>query len=81
MKPYSTDNLFVVRAQSLQLDRPVVVGEFPADHSTVAGLRDYLDTWYANGYAGAWAWSFSGDTTWGGPDPKVLSAWAGGHKP
>jgi hypothetical protein len=81
MQPWSTDNLFAVRAQSLQLDRPVVVGEFPADHSKVAGLRDYLNTWYANGYAGAWAWSFGGDTTWGSPDPTVLSAWVGGHKP
>ncbi len=80
MKPYSTDNLYAMSAQSLKLDRPVVVGEFPADHSAVAGLGQYLDTWYANGYAGAWSWSFRADTTWGGPDPTVLSAWAGAHR-
>jgi hypothetical protein len=80
MQPYSSDNLFAMRAEWLRLDRPVVVGEFPADHSKVAGLRDYLNTWYMNGYAGAWAWSFRADTTWGGPDPEVLSIWADAHK-
>jgi hypothetical protein len=80
MKPYSTDNLFAVRADSLQLDRPVIVGEFPADHSTVAGLRDYLDNWYTNGFAGAWAWSFHADTTWGGPDHTILQSWAEAHR-
>jgi hypothetical protein len=80
MKPFSTDNLYTMRAESLQLDRPVVVGEFPADHSTVAGLEDYLDTWYKSNYAGAWSWSFRADTTWGGPDPTVLQTWAGAHQ-
>ena len=80
MSPYSTDNLFSMRAESLRLDRPVVVGEFPADHSTVAGLRDYLNNWYTNGYAGAWAWSFRADATWGGPDPEVLRSWAEAHQ-
>lgn len=80
MKPYSTDNLFAIRAKLLQLDRPVVVGEFPAGHSSVAGLRNYLDAWYTNGYAGAWAWSFRADTTWGGLDPTVLRTWADAHQ-
>lgn len=80
MKPYSTDNLFAMSAESLKLDRPVVVGEFPADRSTVARLRDYLDTWYASGYAGAWIWSFRGDATWGTPDPIILRAWADAHQ-
>jgi hypothetical protein len=80
MQPYSTDNLFSVRAESLRLDRPVVVGEFPADHSTVAGLRDYLNNWYTNGYAGAWAWSFRPDAQWGGPDSEVMSSWTDAHK-
>jgi hypothetical protein len=80
MHPYSTDNLFSMRAESLELDRPVVVGEFPADHSTVAGLHDYLERWYKNNYAGAWSWSFRADTTWGGPDPTVLSTWAAAHE-
>ncbi|MEO5951913.1 MAG: glycoside hydrolase family 2 TIM barrel-domain containing protein [Chloroflexia bacterium] len=80
MQPYSTDNLFSMRAESIRLDRPVVVGEFPADHSTIAGLRDYLNIWYMNGYAGAWAWSFRADATWGGPDAEILSTWSEAHK-
>jgi hypothetical protein len=80
MKPYSTDNLFGMRAESLELDRPVVVGEFPADHSIVAGLHNYLDTWYKSNYAGAWSWSFRADTTWGGPDATVLRTWADAHE-
>ena len=81
MQPYSTDNLFAMRAEELRLDRPVVVGEFPADHSKVAGLRDYLNIWYMNGYAGAWAWSYRADTTWGSPDAEVLRSWAEAHRP
>jgi hypothetical protein len=80
MQPYSTDNLFNVRAESLRLDRPVVVGEFPADHSTVAGLRDYLNIWYMNGYAGAWSWSLHNDTTWGSPDADIMKSWSDAHK-
>jgi hypothetical protein len=80
MQPHSTDNLFGMRAEWLRLDRPVVVGEFPADKSTVAGLRDYLNLWYSNGYAGAWAWSYRAGTTWGAPDPEVLKSWAEAHK-
>ena len=80
MKTYSTDNLFAMRADSLHFDRPVVVGEFPADHSTVGGLRNYLDTWYGSGYAGAWAWSFRADTTWGTPDAEILRTWADAHR-
>ena len=81
MQPYSTDNLFGMRAEWLRLDRPVVVGEFPADHSAVAGLRDYLNVWYTNGYAGAWAWSFRAGTTWGTPDAEVMRSWADAHRP
>jgi hypothetical protein len=81
MQPYSTDNLFAMRAEWLRLDRPVVVGEFPAANSTVAGLRDYLNIWYTNGYAGAWPWSFRADTVWGSPDAEVLRTWADAHKP
>ena len=81
MRPYSTDNLLAMRAEWLRLDRPVVVGEFPAANSTVAGLRDYLNIWYTNGYAGAWAWSFRAGTTWGSPDAEVLRSWAEAHRP
>ena len=79
MQPYSTDNLFAMRAESLELDRPVVVGEFPAANSSVAGLRDYLDTWYKNNYAGAWPWSFRAGATWGSPDATIFRAGAGAH--
>jgi hypothetical protein len=80
MQPYSTDNLMAMRAEWLRLDRPVVVGEFPADHSAVSGLRDYLNLWFTNGYAGAWPWSYRADTTWGTPDTEVLRSWAEAHK-
>ncbi|HET9496422.1 MAG TPA: cellulase family glycosylhydrolase [Chloroflexia bacterium] len=80
MAPYSTDNLYAMRAEWLRLDRPVVVGEFPAANSTVAGLRDYLNIWYMNGFAGAWAWSYRPGETWGSPDPEVLRSWAEAHR-
>lgn len=81
MQPYSTDNLFGTRAAALHLDRPLVVGEFPAAHSKVADLHTYLDIWYAGGYAGAWAWSFRDGDTWGTPDPAMLRGWADAHAP
>ena len=80
MQPYSTDNLFAMRAEWLRLDRPVVVGEFPAANSTVAGLRDYLNIWYMNGYAGAWAWSWRPGATWGSPDAEIMRSWAEAHR-
>jgi hypothetical protein len=81
MQPYNTDNLFNMRAEWLRLDRPVVVGEFPAANSTVAGLRDYLNIWYTNGFAGAWAWSYRAGSTWGSPDEEVMRSWAEAHRP
>jgi LysM repeat protein len=57
------------------------VGEFPANVSAVATLREYLDTWYANGYAGAWPWAFRADAMWGTPDPATFQSWAEANKP
>lgn len=49
-------------AQTLMLDRPVVLGEYPAGGSTIYQLPQALDIAYTHGYAGAFAWSFwSGD--------------------
>ena len=79
MHPYSTDNLFDTRAEALELDRPVVVGEFPADHSTVAEMDEYLDKWYKSNYAGAWPWSFSGTDAYGRLPEGPLRAFARRH--
>jgi hypothetical protein len=57
MQPFANTNLYGATAASLGLDAPVVVGEFPAANSTTANLQQYLDTWFNNGYAGAWSWS------------------------
>ncbi|HEX6739467.1 MAG TPA: hypothetical protein VF310_14410 [Vicinamibacteria bacterium] len=48
-------------ARALKLDRPIVLGEYPAGGSTYYQLPQILDLAYAGGYAGAFAWSF-----WGG---------------
>jgi hypothetical protein len=66
-------------AADLGLDRPVIVGEFPASVSTTANITGYLDRWYASGYAGAWFWSFAGVDRWGSADREAFSAWAKAH--
>jgi hypothetical protein len=49
-------------AGDLRLDRPVVLGEFPAGGSAYYRLPDVLDLTRSSGYAGAFAWSYwSGD--------------------
>lgn len=41
------------------LDKPTVIGEFPANAmDTGLNLSDLLETIYDNGYAGAWTWSY-----------------------
>jgi len=42
---------------SLNLDKPAILGEFPT-HDTTHTVRDFLDTAWSNGYAGALAWSY-----------------------
>lgn len=80
MHPYSNTNLFGALYSSLGLDRPVVVGEFPAANSSTANLQQYLDTWFNNGYAGAWSWSFRGIDGAGSPNSSVMLAWSQSHQ-
>ncbi len=81
MRGKKAHNLYATRADKLGLDRPVVVGEFPAAASKTADLTQYLDTWHANGYAGAWAWSARSEDEAGAPDPAALGAWAAARGP
>jgi hypothetical protein len=49
-------------AAKLKLDRPLVLGEFPAGGSTYYHVPDVLTLAYTQGYAGAFGWSYwSGD--------------------
>lgn len=79
MRSSQSDNLFHAEGDQLGLDRPLVVGEFPAAYSRTAGLKHYLDTWYANGFAGAWPWSFKKVDGQGTPDGGTFSSWAADH--
>ncbi len=81
MQPLPMDNLYARRFDQLSLDRPLVVGEFPASGSTTANLQQYLDTWYASGYAGAWAWSYKAVDEHGAPNAATFAAWAAAHAP
>ncbi len=79
MRSSQPDNLFHAEGDQLGLDRPLVVGEFPAAYSGTAGLKHYLDTWYGNGFAGAWPWSFKKVDGLGTPDGHTFSSWAADH--
>lgn len=65
-------------AGSFGLDKPIVVGEYAADSSTAA-FTSQMDGYYAEGYAGAWVWSF-GDVdsvgTYAGP---TMASWNAAH--
>jgi hypothetical protein len=72
-------DVFGLRAESLGISGPVVLGEFPGDgprrHPAGAcppgtTLDEYLEFAVANGYAGAWPWSFSGTDSYG-PLPEA----------
>ncbi len=54
-------------AAAAQLDRPIILGEYPAGGSDQYSLPEVLDLAYRSGYAGAFAWSY-----WGGDG---LSRW------
>jgi hypothetical protein len=63
------------------LDRPVVIGEYPAGGSALYALPQILDTAYALGYAGAFGWSY-----WGGDGVSrwrevavSFNGWVTGH--
>ena len=79
MNPFPNTNLYGATASSLGLDAPVVVGEFPAANSTTANMQQYLDTWFNNGYAGAWSWSYGGVDANGAPSSSVMLPWAVAH--
>jgi len=40
-------------------DKPLVMGEFPLNGLVRASYQEMLETWWANGYAGALGWSYS----------------------
>lgn len=54
-------DVFSTPARALDVRRPVILGEFRAG----APLDESLEQALANGYAGAWPWSFSGTDTYG----------------
>ena len=67
--------------RDLGLDRPIVVGEYPAGGSAYYELAQTLDTAYSLGYAGAFGWSYwSGDgiSHWSAVAP-TFSAWVADH--
>jgi hypothetical protein len=64
LEPYEP---LATEAEAARLDRPVVLGEYPAGGSAYYTLPEVLDLAYGMGYAGAFAWSY-----WGGDG---LSQW------
>jgi hypothetical protein len=81
-------DLFGTSAASLQLSRPIVLGEFPgngsAQHPPEASppsttLAEYLEFALACGYAGAWPWSFSGTDGYGPLPVEPLQRFAVRH--
>jgi len=50
-----------------------------AASSSTATLQGYLDTWFNNGYAGAWPWSYKAVDANGAPAPSVMTSWASAH--
>jgi hypothetical protein len=82
-------DVFGMHARSLGMTKPVVLGEFPGDglrqHPPGAAppsitLEQYLEFALANGYAGAWPWSFSGTDSYGRLPEQELQAFARRHR-
>ena len=68
-------------ASSANLDRPVVIGEYPAGGSAYYELPQILDSAYSLGYAGAFGWSYwdgDGISHWREVAP-TFSAWVADH--
>ena len=68
-------------ASSANLDRPIVIGEYPAGGSTYYALPEVLSTAYSLGYAGAFGWSYwdgDGISRWRDVAP-TFSGWVAGH--
>ena len=81
-------DLFGMRAASLGVRRPVILGEFPgngpAQHPKGASppettLEDYLEFAVSGGYLGAWPWSFSGTDGYGRLPEDALHQFAQRH--
>jgi len=78
LQPYEP---LATAASTANLDRPVVIGEYPAGGSAYYSLPQVLDTAYSLGYAGAFGWSYwSGDgiSQWRAAAP-TFSTWAADH--
>jgi hypothetical protein len=52
-------------------DKPVVMGEFPNTGLSSASYSTLLESWYANGYAGALSWSLT-DFDWDAARVHIL---------
>jgi hypothetical protein len=81
-------DLFGTSAASLQLSRPIILGEFPGNgpeqHPPDASpppttLEQYLEFALTSGYAGAWPWSFSGTDGYGRLPVEPLLRFAARH--
>lgn len=59
-------------ARRYNLDRPIVLGEFPVGNSDYYDLQQILDIVYRNGYSGAFAWSYWGGDKYGKWSDKAL---------
>ena len=67
-------------ASSLNLDKPVVIGEVPSSGSQYS-VQQYLDAIYTNGYAGVLFWSVNGSdsaSNYNGTK-SILKTWAQAH--
>ena len=64
-------------ASSLGLDKPIVVGEYPA--GSAATFKTSMDDYWDEGYAGAWAWSFGDVDSVGTYDVPTMTAWDQAH--
>jgi len=68
-------------ASAADLDRPIVIGEYPAGGSAYYELPQVLDSAHSLGYAGAFGWSYwdgDGISHWRRVAP-TFSAWVADH--
>ena len=86
--PDRDEDVFGRAAGTLGLSRPIVLGEFPCDGPNqhppgssppATTMAHYLDFALAQGYAGAWPWSFRGTDGYGRLPIEPLLAFARQH--
>ena len=86
--PNRDADIFGMKASSLGVRRPVILGEFPGNgpeqHPPLSSppattLEQYLEFGVEAGYAGAWPWSFSGTDGYGRLPEAPLHAFAQRH--